>query len=161
MTTLCSLLRGMPISYVSFLSYEYLPMFLACRSVRTVLSLANRPYFDAPVHTSMPLSGPKLTKQIVPGSSNNLAIDLLVSHVKRQLDSRSLRFRKLLANMENDDNEHQDHQAGSAGASASARRKRLSGGEGENVYLLQQTNQLKVRTIFCPSALAARNARAR
>lgn len=75
--------------------------------------------------------------EIVPGSSNNLAIDLLVSHVKRQLDSRSLRFRKLLANMEDE-----DHQEAAASA---ARRKRLSGdGEGENVFLLEQTNQLKV-----------------
>ena len=70
--------------------------------------------------------------QIVPGSSNNLAIDLLVSHVKRQLDSRSLRFRKLLANMEDQE-------------PMTTRQHRLSQGqESENVYLLEQTNQLKV-----------------
>ncbi|ORX38266.1 uridine kinase family-domain-containing protein [Kockovaella imperatae] len=33
---------------------------------------------------------------IVPGSSNQLAIDLLVSHIKDQLDNRSLRFRSRL-----------------------------------------------------------------
>ncbi|KIR73277.1 uridine kinase [Cryptococcus deuterogattii CA1014] len=36
---------------------------------------------------------------IVPGSSNQLAIELLVSHIKRQLDSRSLRFRRVLADI--------------------------------------------------------------
>ncbi|UOH82992.1 hypothetical protein LQV05_005705 [Cryptococcus neoformans] len=36
---------------------------------------------------------------IVPGSSNQLAIELLVSHIKRQLESRSLRFRRVLADI--------------------------------------------------------------
>jgi hypothetical protein len=47
-----------------------------------------------------------------------------VSHVKRQLSSRSLRFRKLLANMEGHERRNQ---------------------AGDKVVLLEQTNQLKVR----------------
>ncbi|ODN85473.1 uridine kinase [Cryptococcus wingfieldii CBS 7118] len=39
---------------------------------------------------------------IVPGSSNQIAIELLVTHVKRQLESRSLRFRKVLAHIGED-----------------------------------------------------------
>ncbi|ORY29672.1 uridine kinase family-domain-containing protein [Naematelia encephala] len=38
----------------------------------------------------------KFADIIVPGSSNNTAVELLVAHVKRQLDSRSLRFRNML-----------------------------------------------------------------
>jgi hypothetical protein len=42
--------------------------------------------------------------------------------------------------------EGEDHQEA---ATSAARRKRLSGdGEGENVFLLEQTNQLKVRLVL-------------
>jgi uridine kinase len=34
--------------------------------------------------------------QIVPGASNNVAIDLIVTHIRKQLDARSLRFRNKL-----------------------------------------------------------------
>lgn len=65
--------------------------------------------------------------QIVPGSSNHLAIELLVDHVKRQLDSRSLRFRKLLA----------DSDEGSDKAGSFTNK--------ENLVILEQTPQLRVR----------------
>nr|XP_018261748.1 uridine kinase [Kwoniella dejecticola CBS 10117]OBR83906.1 uridine kinase [Kwoniella dejecticola CBS 10117] len=69
---------------------------------------------------------------IVPGSSNQLAIELLVTHVKRQLDTRSLRFRRMLA------------EAGEEKAKARSRSSTLVDGEGgdDNVVLLEQTNQL-------------------
>ncbi|KAK8854574.1 uridine kinase [Kwoniella newhampshirensis] len=65
---------------------------------------------------------------IVPGSSNQLAIELLVTHVKRQLDTRSLRFRKMLAQMGDDEAEVQS----SKGEEHSDKQ----------VVLLEQTNQL-------------------
>ncbi|WWC90457.1 uridine kinase [Kwoniella dendrophila CBS 6074] len=70
---------------------------------------------------------------IVPGSSNQLAIELLVTHVKRQLDTRSLRFRRMLA------------ESGEEKAKARSRSSTLVNGETEdkpNVVLLEQTNQL-------------------
>ena len=67
--------------------------------------------------------------KIVPGSSNELAIELLVTHVKRQLDSRSLRFRHMLARLADDEPQT------SAVASSDAE---------EGVVLLEQTPQLRV-----------------
>ncbi|WWD19289.1 uridine kinase [Kwoniella shandongensis] len=65
---------------------------------------------------------------IVPGSSNQLAIELLVDHVKRQLDTRSLRFRKQLAQMGEDE----------------TKLRAPNGDEplDKQVILLEQTNQL-------------------
>lgn len=66
--------------------------------------------------------------QIVPGSSNNVAIDLLVTHINKQLDTRSLRFRNMLSKM-------------------GEREEKLSVDQqdpGEGVVVLQQTNQLLV-----------------
>ncbi|RSH85620.1 Uridine kinase [Saitozyma podzolica] len=68
---------------------------------------------------------------IVPGSSNQLAIEILVGHVKRQLDSRSLRFRKLLAR-DDDDDESSLVRGSEKGDLADA-----------GVVLLEQTNQLR------------------
>nr|XP_019044985.1 uridine kinase [Kwoniella bestiolae CBS 10118]OCF23915.1 uridine kinase [Kwoniella bestiolae CBS 10118] len=72
---------------------------------------------------------------IVPGSSNQLAIELLVTHVKRQLDTRSLRFRRMLA------------EAGDERSKARSRASTLVDGQNDidgedNVVLLEQTNQL-------------------
>lgn len=69
--------------------------------------------------------------QIVPGSSNQLAIELLVTHVKRQLDSRSLRFRRILADME-------DREGGT---------NKRKAAEQDGLVLLEQTNQLLVSPI--------------
>lgn len=66
--------------------------------------------------------------QIVPGSSNHLAIDLLVTHIKGQLDSRSLRFRNMLARLADDD------------AASPISPKNAE----EGVILLEQTPQLTV-----------------
>lgn len=83
--------------------------------------------------------------QIVPGSSNQLAIELLVSHVKRQLDSRSLRFRKLLANMESSESKLKPKSAGWQ--------------KDSHVVLLEQTNQLKVSDVLSsPSFILPRYA---
>ncbi|KAK4685916.1 uridine kinase, partial [Tremellales sp. Uapishka_1] len=74
----------------------------------------------------------KFADVIVPGSSNQLAIELLVTHVKRQLESRTLRFRNMLAKMG-----ERDEQARSP--------VNIKGDEvvDEGVILLEQTNQLK------------------
>jgi uridine kinase len=71
----------------------------------------------------------------VPGSSNQLAIEILVGHVKRQLDSRSLRFRKLLAR-DDDDDESPMGRGSDKGDLADA-----------GVVLLEQTNQLRVSLV--------------
>ncbi|WVN86166.1 uridine kinase [Cryptococcus depauperatus CBS 7841] len=62
---------------------------------------------------------------IVPGSSNHLAIELLVTHVKRQLETRSIQFRQILAHMGDD--------VPSEGA------EKLD----KQIILLDQTNQLR------------------
>ncbi|WVR09380.1 uridine kinase [Kwoniella sp. DSM 27419] len=64
---------------------------------------------------------------IVPGSSNQLAIELLVTHVKRQLDARSLRFRRRLA------------EGGEKSKPSKAKVEQKTG----NVVVLEQTNQLQ------------------
>ena len=65
-----------------------------------------------------------------------MAIDLLVTHINKQLDTRSLRFRNMLSKMGDKDGEKEaDHNDPSQG-----------------LVLLQQTNQLLVRR---PSALYA------
>ncbi|WRT68654.1 uridine kinase [Kwoniella shivajii] len=70
---------------------------------------------------------------IVPGSSNQLAIELLVTHVKRQLDTRSLRFRRMLAEEGGEQSK----------AQARSRASTLVNENNErNVVLLEQTNQL-------------------
>ncbi|KAL7422385.1 Uridine kinase [Cryptotrichosporon argae] len=61
---------------------------------------------------------------IVPGANNDTAVELLVTHVKRQLESRSLRFRNMLASAADVDD------AGDVG-------------EAQGVVLLKQTNQLR------------------
>ncbi|WVF67596.1 uridine kinase [Kwoniella sp. CBS 6097] len=67
---------------------------------------------------------------IVPGSSNQLAIELLVTHVKRQLDARSLRFRRMLAEANDEE--------------LNSRSSLLLDGDvhDKSVVLLEQTNQL-------------------
>jgi uridine kinase len=70
----------------------------------------------------------------VPGSSNQLAIELLVTHIKRQLDSRSLRFRKLLGGMGGDDEDEKDCHPSEPDVHL----------EDEGVTLIEQTNQLLV-----------------
>lgn len=60
--------------------------------------------------------------QIVPGSNNETAIELLVTHLQRQLDSRTLRFRRELVNL--DANGPEDATVD------------------ENVRVIPQTNQL-------------------
>lgn len=75
----------------------------------------------------------KLTGQIVPGSSNQLAIELLVTHIKRQLDSRTLRFRNMLARMAEED---------ANGSTSQTANKTTE----EGVILLEQTPQLKVKS---------------
>jgi uridine kinase len=74
------------------------------------------------------LPAPAADKKIVPGSSNELAIELLVDHIKRQLDSRSLRFRNMLARL----------------ADEVAKKPLSSDYTEEGVILLEQTPQLKV-----------------
>jgi hypothetical protein len=73
--------------------------------------------------------------QIVPGSSNNLAVDLLVSHVKQQLDSRSLRFRRMLAEL-GEDLHHSPY-----GDDADAK------SFDDRLVLLSQTSQLIVSSV--------------
>jgi uridine kinase len=64
----------------------------------------------------------------VPGSSNNVAIDLLVTHINKQLSTRSLRFRNMLSKIgENEEKLEAEH-----------------GDAGNGVVVLQQTNQLRV-----------------
>ncbi|CAD6574002.1 MAG: Uridine kinase [Tremellales sp. Tagirdzhanova-0007] len=81
----------------------------------------------------------KFADIIVPGSSNQLAIELLVTHVKRQLDSRSLRFRNKLARMGQEEERE---------GMAAAAHPRLDGEQPEEpemtegCVLLKQTNQL-------------------
>ncbi|WWD02096.1 uridine kinase [Kwoniella europaea PYCC6329] len=72
---------------------------------------------------------------IVPGSSNQLAIELLVTHVKRQLDTRSLRFRRMLAEA------GEERSKGRSRASTLVDGQNSNGSE-DNVVLLEQNNQL-------------------
>lgn len=68
----------------------------------------------------------------MPGASNSVAIDLIVTHIRRQLDARTLRFRNKLS-------QH---------ASLPSTPGEVHGGElrePENVVLLEQTSQLRVR----------------
>ena len=68
----------------------------------------------------------RVSSQIVPGLSNHMAIELLVTHIKNQLDSRSLRFRTRLARR------------------LSAEDDNCASDQDEVVVLLEQKNQLKV-----------------
>jgi uridine kinase len=68
----------------------------------------------------------------VPGSANNVAIDLLVTHINKQLDTRSLRFRNMLSKIgEKEERLEADHND-----------------NGPGVVLLQQTNQLLVSQLI-------------
>jgi len=62
----------------------------------------------------------------VPGYNNETAVDLIVTHIKRQLEARTMRFRGELALLEE-------------------LKPVCKGDEEEHIILLPQTNQLLVR----------------
>jgi uridine kinase len=98
----------------------------------TIISWVPRP--DTPIlysHHSLLFSLFLLTwLQIVPGSDNAVAIELISTHIRRQLKDRSNHFRKQMASSPMDD------------------RLSFVGGETAipNLILLPQTHQLKVET---------------
>lgn len=74
------------------------------------------------------LPSSKFSDIIVPGASNHVAIDLIVTHIRRQLDARSLRFRNKLSQIQPLPVSLQDAE---------------NQGIPENAILLDQTSQLK------------------
>ncbi|EIW68410.1 hypothetical protein TREMEDRAFT_32135 [Tremella mesenterica DSM 1558] len=69
---------------------------------------------------------------IVPGFSNQVAIELLVTHIKGQVDSRSLRFRNVLARIGQEEGDK-------AKAKSTCPTEEF---QDHNLVLLEQTNQL-------------------
>lgn len=71
------------------------------------------------------------TRQIVPGSANTVAIDLIANHIRDQLKVRTFSHRTVLTSLAGD-------RADAVGSEALP----------SSVVLLEQTAQLKVRRFF-------------